>query len=193
VSIAYDSAGNVQQNVPKRHHLSGTYTPTVSGLYTLDIYNHYNGNKTQFWTHIDDITLAPQTPALSLDTPNISVATGGSVQLALDAGASHANEDYFVLMSFGVHPGFDANGVHVPLNMDYVFNYSKTHANSSVFQNTMGVLNGSGQASAAFDTIGPVDSAYLGTQLYCAYILLAGQLQPPVTFASNHVIVNFVP
>lgn len=191
--IATDKCGYLPQDVPKRRHISGTYTATTTGPHTLEFYNWKSGNKDKVWNHIDDITLTPQNPDIFIDNGDISIATGGSAQITLDAGAGYAGADYLVLASFGSHPGIVRDGVLIPLNSDFLFNYSLGHRNSAMFQNTLGVLDAQGQATAVFDTLTSVDPSYLGVPLTFCFVLTSGPLQTPVLYASFPVLVNFIP
>jgi hypothetical protein len=194
VLIATHSAGYVPQGYPpKRYTLTGTYTPTVTGLHTLEIFNYRYKEKDDYFNYIDNISLVPRNPDFYIETPNISVATGGNVQLTLDADVSHAGEDYFVLMSSGSAPGLTLNGVHIPLNWDAYFTFSKNMANGLIFQNTRDVLDASGQAIATFNTNGAVNAIHLGRHYTFAYVLTDGPGKPPVTYASFPVLVNFIP
>jgi len=192
--IETDSCGSIGQNSPRRRTLSGSYTPATTGLYTLEFRNYRGAwQNDDIVNYIDNIKLSPANPDLLISSDNISISSAGSVDLTLDAGASHAGEDYFLLASFGTHPGLDVYGHHIPLNDDVLFDYSKTHANSSIFQNTKGVLDASGSATARFSTPGAMGSTYLGTTMSFAYVLLSAPATPPVTYASQQVMVNYIP
>lgn len=192
--IAHHSAGYVSQGYPpERHHLTGTYTATTTGLHTLNIHNYRNANKTDLFNYIDDIKFSPDTTNFAISDDNISIATGGGVQLLLDAGSNNANAPYLVLMSGGSHPGFSYSGVHIHLNMDNFFNLSRNMANGPIFQNTLGTLDASGQATAVFNVPGPVSPVHLGKHYTFAYVLTQSPGKPPVTFASYPVLINFIP
>lgn len=190
--IDTDSCGSIGQSSPRRRALSGTYTPAVTGVYTLEIYNYRDSMPTDCYNYIDDVSLQPASADFFIEEDNISIATGGSASMTLSPGAAHAGENYVVLASFGCHPGFDSNGFHIPLNQDLLFNYELARLNSAMFPNTLGVLNGSGEATAVFNTLGPVNQSYLGTQLYFAYALLTGPGSLPVTYVSFPVTVSFI-
>jgi len=178
----------------KRATLSGTITPPTPGSYLLEFYNWRNASPSHaVLNYIDDIKLEPLNPDLSVGTDNIRIATGGSVTMSLDAGSAHAGKDYFLLASFGNLPGINVDGFHLLLNMDPLLNYSANNPNSAVFQNSMGVLDGSGQATAVFNMPGPVDPVYLGTTFTFSYVLLTGPGMQPVIFVSIPVLVNFIP
>ncbi len=164
-------------------------------MYTLEINNsRYLSAGSDYKNYIDNITVGPADPDLMINgESNISVASGRIVFMIIDAGAAHAGEDYFLLASFDSYPGFTASGHYVPLVQDVVFDYSKKNANSSVFMNSKGVLDASGKATPWFNTLGPVDPAYVGKTISFAYVLLAGPGTPPVTHSSNKVMVSFIP
>ena len=136
--------------------------------------------------------MTPQNPDLVLEECNIGVYSGGSVQMTLDAGPAFAGKDYVVLASFGSYPGFTMNGVNVPLNMDALFHLSRTHTNNPMFQDTLGVLDANGRATAKFDTRGSIDPGYLGTTITFAFVVTQGQMQTPLLYASYPVLVNFI-
>ena len=190
--IANDKCGYVPQSVPKRNHISGTYTATAPGPHTLEFYNYRNASEEKLWNHIDDISLVPQNPDFFIEDANIPIS-GGSAQLTLDAGPAHAGQNYLVLASFASHPGLMLDGILIPLNTGFLFNYSLSQRNSAMFQNTEGVLDSQGQATAVFDTQGAVDPKYLGVPIVFSYVLLDGQTQRPVKYASFPGLVNIIP
>ncbi|MEW6744098.1 MAG: C25 family cysteine peptidase [Planctomycetota bacterium] len=131
-------------------------------------------------------------PSLWADTYEISVVAGGAVNFVLDAGATHANRSYLLLGSFsGCEPGFVLpGGEHVPLNWDFFTAFVLRSLGSPVFQNFMGVLDAGGQATATFDTLGPVDPVLTGTSVSFAYLLT---LPPAFDFASIPISLTFTP
>jgi hypothetical protein len=180
-------------NGTKRSQLTGTYTPPATGEYVLEIYNYRNATKSDCWNYIDDITLAPADSNFKTEDGNISCDTGGQVLLKLRAGWEHAGEAYMVLGSGGCFPGFDIDGVHVNLNKDTIFQYTLTNFNSGLLQGTFGTLDGLGWANATINMPGPVNPSFLGMHVSFEYLLLSGTGQRPVTFASDIVIVSFIP
>jgi hypothetical protein len=178
----------------RRHTFTGTYTATTSGPYTIEFHNWRNAAASNdIKNYIDDIVLEPAVADFSIETDNISVSTGGSVDMALLAGAAHGGEYYFVLGGLGTYPGFTLDGVRVHLNNDALFAYAQSHPNSGAFQNSFGVLNGSGQATCSFNTGGPTNPAFLGLSFNFAYVLLTSPGTRPITYGSLPVKVNFIP
>ena len=125
-------------------------------------------------------------PSLWADAYAIPAATGGAVDLTLAAGAAHRGLPYVVLGSLsGTSPGFDFNGVHVPLNWDWFTFLTLSLAGSPWFVDFQGRLDSSGEAVATFDTQGPVESDLVGLGASFAYVTLS-----PEGFASNAVTVQ---
>lgn len=189
--IATYKRGSVPQNQPRYGKLQGTFTATYTGPHTIEIYNYRNLNITDLWNYIDDISVAPVDPDFHVDPQKLSIASSGTVTLTLDAGAAYAGKRYLVLASLGTHPGLTVSGLHVPLNPDYAFSYSRNNINSSVFINSSGLLNGAGMATSTFRTPGPVNPTLLGRQIYFAYVLM-DSASLPIVYASNPVMVNFI-
>jgi hypothetical protein len=140
--------------------------------------------------HPDSIDLAfgitSRTGELVPDTFFINSLTGGTVNLALDAGAAHANEKYHILGSFsGTVPGTPLpGGLTLPLNWDWFTDFTVTWANSALFPGFRGVLDAAGKANAAINCP-PVGGA-AGVRMYyaaCTY--------NPFTFVSQPIPIDF--
>ena len=138
--------------------------------------------------NIDDVTVLGYDfdPSLYALDYSLSAATGGAIDLRLDAGATHGGKTYLMLGSLsGTSPGFDAAGLHVPLNWDDFSNLSLLWSGTPYFQNFFGTLDGAGKASATFNTQGPLDPAFVGIEASFAFATL-----PPGDFISNPVTVT---
>lgn len=120
--------------------------------------------------------------------PTISLASGGGQTLTLDAGSAHAGRYYVLAGSSGTTPGFVFGGVHIPLNPGSYFAFSLGNPNSSVFQNSMGVLDPQGRAQARVQ-LPPLSASLAGLELFHAFFIhdLAN-----VRAASNAVKVRLV-
>ena len=101
------------------------------------------------------------------DVATVSVAAPTNVIYSVDGGPGRAGNAFLVLFSFsGTHPGFDFNGLHLPLNLDQV-----TFALTSF----AGGLNGSGQGSVVF----PLGSLFLPRSLIGQEISTAAAIIGP--------------
>jgi hypothetical protein len=122
----------------------------------------------------------------------LSCAQGAQVLYSMDAGVGNANRQYLLLGSLsGSTPGFDLpGGQHVPLNWDAITNFIIGTLGTPMFQNFMGTLDGLGQASATFDTLGAVDPLMVGQTLSFAYLLT---YPPAWDFSSNCVTLDLDP
>lgn len=129
--------------------------------------------------------------ALSTTTSSLSFSAGGALAtLSLDAGPAFANRTYLMLGSFsGTSPGVYVNaGVKLPLNFDSYFNHLLLSPNPPVLQNSIGVLNAQGKATATY--VNPTDlrPTLIGLQISHAYLLT-----PTNDFASDAVTFTLTP
>jgi hypothetical protein len=116
---------------------------------------------------------------------NLSVATGGVQQLALDAGAAHAGKLYFVLGSLsGSSPGFVFDGLTIPLNVDDYFLLTLTRPGASPLSSSLGVLSASGTATASL-TLPQLGPAAVGLRVHHAAVAGPFFTYGPLEFASN--------
>ena len=115
-----------------------------------------------------------------------SAAQGALVDYLMDAGASNANRSYLVLCTLsGTTPGFNLpGGKNMPINWDAFTTLALSALGTPVFQNFMGQLDGSGQATATLDTLGPLDPVMIGQTMSFAYLL---GYPPGWDFTSNPV------
>lgn len=127
--------------------------------------------------------------ALFAEVEQISIANPGTQVLELRAGPAYANRTYFVLGTFtGSAPGITlANGTKIPLNPSAYLNFTVSNPNTPLLSNSLGVLDGAGEATAAF-TLPHVPASAAGLVIHHAYVLLQ-----PINFASNAVEVTLVP
>jgi len=136
-------------------------------------------------------TITVDEPALSADVSTLSAATGGAVTFTLDAGAAFAGRLYGMTGSVsGTMPGFNLPGGGVlPLNRDFVFDFIRNNFGSPLFTGFLGTLDAAGQATAVFDTMGPIPGVLPpGTTLHFAFTTVN-----PYDFQSNAVAVDIVP
>jgi hypothetical protein len=129
-------------------------------------------------------------PSLWADAYSIPVSAGATIPLSLDAGGANAGRTYLMLGSMsGTLPGHSLpGGSMIPVNWDYFTDLVLSLLNTAVFQNFMGNLNGSGQASASLNTFGPLDPILIGETAHFAYTL-----GNPFDYVSNAIPVKFDP
>ena len=129
-------------------------------------------------------------PDLYADAYDLSVTTGQSMDFVLDAGGAYAGRNYLLLAGLeGSTPGMDVNGVHVPLNWDWVSDYIYSHLNLPVFQDFFATLDGQGQAVAALNmNAAPGLAPYIGQKMTFVFAVTG-----PVDFAPNPIEVEVEP
>lgn len=116
----------------------------------------------------------------------LSETTGGTIDFTLFGGAASVGRNYLLLGSVtGTLPGFPLPGGQsaLPLNWDPFTDFVVLLANTPLFQNFIGALNGAGQAQAVLTT-GPFPPGYVGLEIYFAYCLGL-----PWEFVSNPVVI----
>jgi len=123
----------------------------------------------------------------------VAVSAGGTQALALDAGTAFGAHVYLVLGSAsGIEPGFDAQGLHIPLNADAWLLQLLLGANGGPFVSTFGILDAQGAASASLVVPAGAGAALAGLVLHHA----AGVFDPAtgeLELVSNAVPLVLVP
>ena len=145
-------------------------------------------NNSVFHTHYVERTLWGS-------TDEVSAAAGGTIDLDLVAGDQHNGSLYLMLGSVsGTTPGTVLNGIPVPLNPDFLWNYMAGSPNTApLFNQTLGSLTvgGNGNASIGISP-GLIPPAVAGLQMDFAYIV-ADPSALLITAASNAVPVTILP
>lgn len=106
---------------------------------------------TPFW-RVDPVGLGAVTPlsvtveALAAAAPTVIV--GQTVALLIDAGPANAGRRFRLLGS--ITPGPPSPRLLVPLHADSYYQYTVANPNSPILQNSSGVLDGQGRATALF-------------------------------------------
>jgi hypothetical protein len=127
---------------------------------------------------------------LSLSENAIPAGTGGSIDLALDAGAAQGNRNYLILgTASGTEPGYPLPGglVTLPLNWDPITDVFLILVNTPVFPGFMATLSGSGTASAAIHAPA-LPPTSIGVILHFAYTM-----NNPFDYVSNGAAVEITP
>lgn len=123
---------------------------------------------------------------------SISVSSGGVQSLSLDAGVSHASENYWLAGSLtGTTPGLTVGSVTIPLVPDAWFEWCLLYPNVGPLGNTMGSLDANGQATATITLPAGLDPGLSGLTVWHAFAAWTpGQLP---SFASPAVSLTLVP
>lgn len=148
--------------------------PTSPGAYD----SSYNGNQDAFVLRMD---LGSQ---LRADLYELSLSTGGTQNLSLDAGKAMAGMRYAIFGSAtGTHPGIKLGGVQIPLNYDAYTDITIGSALPPVYFDFAGKLDQDGKASAAIKV--PSGLKALPFTLHHAYLVVDAQGR--IVMASNAV------
>jgi len=161
-------------------------------MYEIDIYCYRNLVQTDVWNYIDNISLDPVSPTLTIDPRNNKVKNFDWNTLVIDMGPAYANEPYIILAANSPVPSFTLDGVLIHLAYDNIFQYSLTNKNTTLFNNTYGFLDASGQATATFHTTMFLNGWGGRTVTFCG-LGLTGAGYRPITYATNPVKLNFIP
>ncbi|MHC4815956.1 MAG: hypothetical protein ACYTFN_23030 [Planctomycetota bacterium] len=86
------------------------------------------------------------------DTHQLSLRSGGTQKLTMNAGKTHANRLYWIVGSVsGTSPGINLSGVSIPLNPDPYTDFTIANTNSTILTNFRGGLDTEGNATASFN------------------------------------------
>jgi hypothetical protein len=133
---------------------------------------------------------------LSVDTDQISLASGGAQTLHVELGPAFAGYLYWMLGSTaGESTGTPFGGVTVPLTWDGFsgyMSYTIKHANSGVLSSGVGFLDQSGSADARFELAPGSDPALAGVTVRHAYAIFPFGANA-FFWSSNSVSVKLVP
>jgi hypothetical protein len=158
----------------------GTYSLSATNLFANVIRQGETG--TPFW-HVDpcgvgtitDLTV--EVRAIQPSTPTVDVSLGQKQVLRLNAGPANAGRSYMVLGSLsGTSPGTMIGSVTVPLNNDAYYQFTLNNPNSTILQNSQGVLDATGRAACVFKP----DGTFVNMTANHAFILTS-----PVSFVSE--------
>ena len=127
--------------------------------------------------------------SLTADVARLHDATGATAHFQLDATAANAGDIYVLVASLsGTEPGLPLGPQLVlPLNPDAMLQASLDLANSSIFVNSLGLLDAAGRANTTFATPPSLLSSQLGRPLAFAFATL------PFDFVSAAVSLTIVP
>jgi len=126
--------------------------------------------------------------ALAPDTRFLS-QNGGTIKFGLHAGIYNYFKQYLIAASLsGTSPGtpMPGNLVTLPLNMDAFTFFSINSANTPMFSNFLGKMDGSGVAAATLNS--PAFPGTVGVKVHFAYALI-----DKFDFVSNPVTIEMTP
>lgn len=128
-------------------------------------------------------------------TPSVSIATGGTQLMELDAGDTYGGLPYLLLGSIsGTTPGHPIDTFTLPLNVDSYLLFTLENANTPPLGSSFGTLGPNGTAGASFTIPQGLSASLAGTTAHHAYVVI--ELLPTllhVVFASNAVPVTLIP
>ena len=124
---------------------------------------------------------------------SLSITTGGTQTLEIDAGSAHSGELYIVLGSAaGTSPGVSLGGISIPLNPDAYTSYTIASGSGPFLPGTIGLLDSQGNSGAGILVPGGVlNPSLAGLSLNHAYLCFS--LSGVPTLASNAVDLLLVP
>lgn len=128
---------------------------------------------------------------LLADVQEVSESTGGVINFSLNASLDNAGRNYILLGSIsGTSPGFPLPNSNktLPLNWDLFTDIVVAWLNSTMFIDFMGALDMEGQATATWDTLGPLPAGSAGLIVDFAFAL-----RGPWNFVSNPIAIEIVP
>lgn len=109
--------------------------------------------------------------SMTADVGTISIATGGTQTLTLDAGPVFAHKPYWIFGSItGTSPGISLNGIDIPLNVDVYTQLAMENVTANPpYKGFRSALDANGTATAQF--ILPANALGAGFSLYHSYIV----------------------
>jgi len=152
----------------------GSYTLNASGSKANVILPGQTGvpfTKVDKVGHTSVIALTVEVHAIVARPALVSVAAGQDQHLALDAGPANAGKAYQCLGSIsGTSGGYTLpHGGVLPLHPDGYLSYTLNHPNSTLLQNSFGVLDSNGRAVVTFHP----DARFIGMTVNHAFFLSA--------------------
>jgi len=125
---------------------------------------------------------------LTASAHSVSVATGGSVVLSIDAGAAHAGKVYWILgCAEGQGPrGIPSLPVNLLLNPDPYFWFTARFPNPLI-RGALGILDGAGRAAATIE-VPPLPPGLVGSRFYHAHVVFTTRID----YASTPVPLTLV-
>lgn len=110
--------------------------------------------------------------ALSADRSTLSLQAGGTQAFTLDGGSAFAGRTYLLLGTASGTAGFAYRSHQIPLTPDGYFSFTLGNPNTFPLANSLGVLDGTGGATASLTLPPGLSSALIGLVLHHAFVVL---------------------
>ena len=137
----------------------------------------------------DWVALIERPATMSANVHEISISAGGLHVLDIDFGPGSANRPYLVIgTASGTGGSYDHFGATIALQSDAYVSFTTSRSNTNFLQNTRGLLDGQGRATAAVNFTPGVYVAFIGTTLHHMAVL-----HNPIDRTSNPVPLRLVP
>ncbi len=128
----------------------------------------------------------------SADVATISLSTGGTQSMVLDAGAAHEFMFYRIFGGFsGTSPGLQLGNVLFPINYDEYFALTLSSPKIAPFGGFKSNLDENGKSTASLTLLPATDPSLAGVTVHHAFV--AAEILGDVNFASNVITVTLVP
>ena len=141
--------------------------------------------------HIECQDCAPKD--LAGDTTSISVGGGGTQTLQLSAGPANALDNYLLLGSATGTAGIPTDAGLLPLTLDAYTLFTLKKPNSAILGNSFNTLDIDGKNQATFNIPSGADPSLAGFQINHAYVVIAFNPLPEVTYVSTAEPCDLVP
>jgi hypothetical protein len=125
-------------------------------------------------------------PDLFAFPAKVSLASGGTQILAVQAGSAQAGKIYLVLGSAsGTTPGIDVGGVHLPLEPDPYLDFTLANPGAMPLVGSVGVLDAEGEGGAQFGIPAGLSPDLIGLSIAHAFVVIDVASPDWVVAASN--------
>jgi len=143
-------APQVQRSLDDGASLAGFSAGLPASFNVRDMEQHSGACTTLFLSTSVGIYSATPSCRLEANTLGVSLAAGGAQNLTISAGPAFGGQLYWLVGSAsGTTPGLVLDGETLPLNPDGWMLQTLSLANSALLPNSLGALDGAGQAFGA--------------------------------------------
>lgn len=129
-------------------------------------------------------------PSLSADKTQLSLTTGGTQTLTLDADTQNAYRSYWVVGSVtGTNPGVAIGGITIPVTFDAYTDFTVAAPNTALLSMSLSTLDAQGGGKATFNVPTGLSASLVGLRVYHAFFTFT---RASFNMASNPVSVMIV-